>query len=272
MRRSTCATGVDSGRSDPRVGRGDRASAFDFGSWSQAIRVESIPGTDPSFNGSDSGRLPVHLERRARASSWRRTGRTATAASTSGSRAARMRTTRGVRRSNVGPPVNSPQNDFCPTLAPDGRHFYFVSNRPGGCGGADIYATRLHGKKGFEDAEEPRLRGQQRRGRSKPLPPERAGQRTSPLLLEHRDPAGSQPTRRARSSETATSTSASGTAASTGRASSSRERTAPPRTGSRTCDTTRRSCSSSATAPAHSGWPTSTRRRVLTRGTTGRPP
>lgn len=42
----------------------------------------------------------------------------------------------------VGAPVNSTANDFCPTLAPDGRNFYFVSNRAGGCGGADIHTAQ----------------------------------------------------------------------------------------------------------------------------------
>jgi hypothetical protein len=44
---------------------------------------------------------------------------------------------------NVGAPVNSAANDFCPTLAFDGTRFFFVSTREGGCGLADIYETRL---------------------------------------------------------------------------------------------------------------------------------
>jgi hypothetical protein len=44
---------------------------------------------------------------------------------------------------NAGAPVNSSANDFCPTIARDGHLFYFVSNRAGGCGGDDIYTTRL---------------------------------------------------------------------------------------------------------------------------------
>jgi Tol biopolymer transport system component len=45
---------------------------------------------------------------------------------------------------NAGPEVNSPVNDFCPTLARDGHTFYFVSNRANddACGGTDIYVTR----------------------------------------------------------------------------------------------------------------------------------
>lgn len=34
---------------------------------------------------------------------------------------------------------NSPQNDFDPFFAPDGRAVYFFSNRPGGLGGDDLY-------------------------------------------------------------------------------------------------------------------------------------
>jgi len=44
---------------------------------------------------------------------------------------------------NVGAPVNSSANDFCPTISRDGHLFYFVSNRAGGCGGDDLYTTRL---------------------------------------------------------------------------------------------------------------------------------
>lgn len=51
---------------------------------------------------------------------------------------------------NVGAPVNSEHNDFCPTLARDGHTFYFVSNRPGGMGGTDIYVTRLRGDGSFD--------------------------------------------------------------------------------------------------------------------------
>jgi hypothetical protein len=47
---------------------------------------------------------------------------------------------------NVGQPVNSPQDDFCPSPT-RGPRFFLVSTRPGGCGpagDADIYVTRLH--------------------------------------------------------------------------------------------------------------------------------
>jgi len=51
---------------------------------------------------------------------------------------------------NLGAPVNSSADDFCPTPVRRGRLF-FVSTRDGGCGGADIYATR-HRPGGFRPA------------------------------------------------------------------------------------------------------------------------
>jgi hypothetical protein len=45
---------------------------------------------------------------------------------------------------NLGAPVNSVQDDFCPSPIAGGW-FFFVSTRPGGCGDADIYVTRPAG-------------------------------------------------------------------------------------------------------------------------------
>jgi Tol biopolymer transport system component len=42
---------------------------------------------------------------------------------------------------NLGAPVNSSADDFCPTPVP-GKRLFFVSARAGGCGGTDIYVTR----------------------------------------------------------------------------------------------------------------------------------
>jgi Tol biopolymer transport system component len=54
---------------------------------------------------------------------------------------------------NLGEPVNSAQDDFCPTISRDGKLLYFVSKRPG-CGtlnASDIYVARLRADKGFEE-------------------------------------------------------------------------------------------------------------------------
>lgn len=53
---------------------------------------------------------------------------------------------------NLGPPVNSEHNDFCPSPQRHGR-FMFVSNRPGGCGGGDIYVTKFHHRYGWRTPE-----------------------------------------------------------------------------------------------------------------------
>ena len=56
---------------------------------------------------------------------------------------------------NLGPNVNSGSNDVAPTFSPDGHEMYFHSNRPGGCGLADLYVTRRHDKRddfGWEPA------------------------------------------------------------------------------------------------------------------------
>lgn len=53
---------------------------------------------------------------------------------------------------NLGPQINTEHNEFCPSPGQGGR-FMFVSNRPGGCGGGDIYATRLHHRRGWEPPE-----------------------------------------------------------------------------------------------------------------------
>lgn len=58
---------------------------------------------------------------------------------------------------NLGAPVNSAFNDFCPTLDRDGERFFFVSNRPTwgpasapSCGGADMYVSRLRHNAPFD--------------------------------------------------------------------------------------------------------------------------
>jgi hypothetical protein len=45
--------------------------------------------------------------------------------------------------------VNSAANELCPMAHRNGRTFLFVSNRTGGCGGDDLYATRLHTRHGW---------------------------------------------------------------------------------------------------------------------------
>lgn len=44
---------------------------------------------------------------------------------------------------NLGAPVNSPYWESQPSISPDGSTLYFVSNRPGGLGGYDIWKSHL---------------------------------------------------------------------------------------------------------------------------------
>jgi Tol biopolymer transport system component len=119
------------------------AASGEYGAWSSAVRVESIPGTDPSFNGPYLDGCPfVSRDGKtfymARGPQYGGSGGidiwVSTRESTDAAWGAPV---------NVGAPVNSAANDFCPTISRDGHEFYFVSNRSGGCGGDDIYTTRL---------------------------------------------------------------------------------------------------------------------------------
>jgi hypothetical protein len=73
---------------------------------------------------------------------------------------------------NLGAPVNSVKDDFCPSPMAD-DWFFFVSTRAGGCGDADIYATRRVGERGWW---QPVHLGCQVNS---------SGQEASPYLLKH---------------------------------------------------------------------------------------
>ncbi len=122
------------------------ASAMSFGAWSPAVSAGSIPGTSGGLNtaalegcpfvaqrddilyfASDRagglGGLDIWYARREADGAW-------------------------------GDPVNfvevnSPANELCPMAHRNGKTFLFVSARPGGCGGDDLYMTRLHTTRGW---------------------------------------------------------------------------------------------------------------------------
>lgn len=130
------------------------AGATSFGPWAAALNVQSIPGTDPSFNTDQLDGCPFVA----------RDGKTFFMASTRAGGLGGIDIWVATRAgeddpwgapANVGAPVNSSANDFCPTLGRDGSSFYFVSTRaiPGACGGADIYATRRHKNGTFKEPE-----------------------------------------------------------------------------------------------------------------------
>ena len=54
---------------------------------------------------------------------------------------------------NLGTNINSSGAEVCPTITADGLSLFFVSDKPGGCGGNDIYVShRLNNQSGWEPA------------------------------------------------------------------------------------------------------------------------
>ena len=120
-----------------------------FSGWLDATRVEDQPGTPASFNGDGLDGCPFIA----------RDERTFYMASVRPGGLGGIDIWVARRDSpddpwgapeNAGAPVNSPANDFCPTIDRNDHTLYFVSNRAGGCGGADIYLTR-HRPDGWDD-------------------------------------------------------------------------------------------------------------------------
>ncbi len=138
------------------IGAPATARAREFSSWSQAVLVESLPGTDPAFNTSFLDGCPL----------MSRDGKKFYMASNRPGGEGKIDIWVASRASesdpwgapvNVGRPINSADDDFCPTIDRDGHRFFFVSDRAtwaGGpaCGGTDIYATRFRSD---GSAEEP---------------------------------------------------------------------------------------------------------------------
>ena len=56
---------------------------------------------------------------------------------------------------NLGPQVNTPDGDFCPSISADGSTLYFTSTRPGGYGGYDIWQAPILAAPTCGDAEHP---------------------------------------------------------------------------------------------------------------------
>ena len=120
-----------------------------FSDWSQATRVEAQAGTDPAFNGPALDGCP----------NIARDDETLYMASNRPGGLGGIDIWVARRETpddpwgapeNLGAPVNSSANDFCPTIDRNERTLFFVSNRAGGCGGADIYVTR-HRPDGWDD-------------------------------------------------------------------------------------------------------------------------
>jgi hypothetical protein len=127
-------------------------TAAGFSGWSSAINLElASPGADPTFNTSALDGCPFTS----------RDGKTFYMASNrpGGLGGIDIWVSRRAHADepwgppvNLGAPVNSEADDFCPTIDRDGHRFFFVSRRAiaGSCGGSDIFVTRFRNDGGFE--------------------------------------------------------------------------------------------------------------------------
>jgi len=117
------------------------AAALSFGPWSTALRAELIPGTSESLNTAALEGCPFVAQR----------GDVLYFASNRAGGLGGLDIWYSARGESGawGDPVNfsevnSPANELCPMAHRNGKTFAFVSARPGGCGGDDLYMTRRH--------------------------------------------------------------------------------------------------------------------------------
>lgn len=122
------------------------ARAMSLGSWSSAVNAESIPGTHAALNSSALDGCPFIAQRDDIL--YFASGRTGGAGGLDIWYSLRGESGAWGEPVNFAA-VNSVADDFCPAAHRNGRTFLFVSTRAGGCGGADIYMSRLHETKGW---------------------------------------------------------------------------------------------------------------------------
>ncbi len=123
------------------------AAAMQFSSWGAAATVESVAGTSTEFNTAYLDGCPIQAPDGLSfyIASNRPGGMggldiwVAHRATEDGPWGAPQ---------NLGTPVNSGADDFCPTPV-RGNGLFFVSARAGGCGGPDIYFARLNPNHGW---------------------------------------------------------------------------------------------------------------------------
>lgn len=120
--------------------------AMSFGAWTSAVSAESIPSTSTSLNTGALEGCPFVSQRGdvLYFASNRAGGAGGTDIWYS------QRDESGAWGSPVNfAAVNTAANELCPSAHRNGKTFLFVSSRAGGCGGDDIYMTRLHVTRGW---------------------------------------------------------------------------------------------------------------------------
>jgi hypothetical protein len=123
------------------------AAAKDYGDWADAQPLESLPGSSNAVNTDALEGCPIQSPDGL--SLYMASNRPGGLGGIDIWVAQRSSTSEGFGTPvNLGAPVNSSANDFCPTPV-RGNGLFFVSNRAGGCGGADIYFARLSPTQGW---------------------------------------------------------------------------------------------------------------------------
>jgi len=125
-------------------------SAMQFTEWAPAVSVETIPGTDAAFNTSFLDGCPAPSK----------DGLTIYMASNRPGGQGGLDIWAAHRDSaddpfgpplNLGAPINTAADEFCPTPLTNGQALLFVSTKAGGCGGSDIYLARNHATRGWQE-------------------------------------------------------------------------------------------------------------------------
>jgi Tol biopolymer transport system component len=116
--------------------------------WTPAVNLADVPGTDMALNTGDNEGCPAISRdgRRLFFASNRPGGYGGQDIWLSEREHAGEPWGKPV---NVGAPINTAADEFCPSPMPDGHGFMYVSTKPDGCGAADIYLTREHRNGGW---------------------------------------------------------------------------------------------------------------------------
>jgi hypothetical protein len=131
------------------------AEAVDFSAWAPAQKLDEIGGNNSELNTPFLDGCPIQspdgLRLYLASNRPRFAGDTRTDLDIWIARRASTSEPWGAPK-NLGEPVNSPADDFCPTPV-RGRGLFFVSREalPGSCGQGDIYFTRFRRRHGWRE-------------------------------------------------------------------------------------------------------------------------
>ncbi|HEX6208050.1 MAG TPA: hypothetical protein VF058_06770 [Actinomycetota bacterium] len=126
------------------------AGAVEFSDWTLAQKIDEINGNHPDLNTMSLDGCPIQSPNGLRLYM---------ASNRPGSQALDIWVAKRASTdapfgepTNLGAPVNSASDDFCPTPV-RGKGLYFVSRRaiPGACGLGDIYFTRFNPRHGWRE-------------------------------------------------------------------------------------------------------------------------